>query len=113
MAATSAERILYAAKSRKWNSTQNNKFPVEFATEHAANLEWIKKTEEEAARRRADEVVRGNERQVELERMQQFKQREGNKQKGDGGSGKWFLVGVVGVIVALRAWQRYQEGTSA
>lgn len=112
MAATSAERILYAAKSRKWNSTQNNKFPVEFPTEHAANLEWIRKTEEEAARRRADEEERGMERQVEVERMLQHKQREGNKRKGDGRSGKWILVGVVGVIVALRAWQRYHEGTS-
>src|SRR5579859_6195254 len=113
MAATSAERVLYAAKSRKWNSTQNNKFPIEFPTEHAANLEWIRKAEEEATRRRAEEEVRGNERQMELERMQQHKRREGNKQKGDGGTGKWFLVGVVGFIVALRAWQRYQEGTSA
>jgi hypothetical protein len=113
MAATSAERVLYAAKSRKWNSTQNNKFHIEFPTEHAANLEWIKKTEEEAVRRRAEEELRGNERQMELERMQQYKQQEGNKRKGDGGSGKWLLVGVVGIIVALRAWQRYQEGTSA
>lgn len=55
MAATSSERVLYAAKSRKWNSTQNNKFPSEFPTEHTANIEWIKKTEEENARRVEEE----------------------------------------------------------
>ena len=119
MAATSAERVLYAAKSRKWNSTQNNKFPTEFPTEHDANLDWIRKAEEDAARRRADEELRGIQRQAEQDKMHQIQQQQagqrGNKVKrdGKGGTGKWIIVGVVGIIVALRAWQRYQEGTSS
>ena len=105
MAATSAERVLYATKSRKWNSTQNNKFPTEFPTEHAANLEWVRKTEEEeAARRRAEEEARGRRGQIELaEKKQDLAKRNRD------GSGKWWIIGVVGFLVAMRAWQRYKE----
>jgi hypothetical protein len=116
MAATSAERVLYAAKSRKWNSTQHNKFPIEFPVEHAANLEWIRKTEEEAARKRAEEELRGIENKAEQERnalqQQQLQGARGGKARGEGFAGKWIVVGVVGVVIALRAWQRYQEGAS-
>jgi len=110
MTATSAERIVFASKSRKWNSTQNNKFPTEFASEHTENLDWIRKTEEEAARKRAEEELRARE---EL-------QRKGNKTKGlessanqkkSDGRGKWIFIGIVGVIIAVRAWQRYKENT--
>jgi hypothetical protein len=105
MAATSAERVLYAAKSRKWNSTQNNKFPSEFPTEHAANLEWVKKTEEEAAaRKRTEEEARERRGQIEPA----GKIQDGAKRNRDG-SGKWWIIGVVGLIVAMRAWQRYKE----
>lgn len=111
MAATSAERVLYAAKSRKWNSTQNNKFPAEFPLEQAANLEWIRKAEE-AARKRAEEELRGIERAEQEKTLQRQGQQVKGKVKGENGVGKWVIVGVVGVIVALRAWQRYQEGAS-
>jgi hypothetical protein len=106
MAATSAERVLYAAKSRKWNSTQNNKFATEFPTEHAENLEWVRKTEEEAARKRAEEEAKGRAGPKE----QPKKEREVAKRKREG-SGKWWIIGVVGLIVAMRAWQRYKEVT--
>lgn len=101
MTATSAERIVYASKSRKWNSSQNNKFPIEFPAEHTANLEWIRQTEEEAARRRADEELRGT-----GERRNQ----ESVRRKSDG-KGKWIVIGVIGIIIAMRAWQRYKENT--
>ena len=29
--------------------------------------------------------------------------------KGSSGRGKWIILGVIGVLVALRAWQRYKE----
>lgn len=37
----------------------------------------------------------------------------GGKKKGgkDVGRGKWIVFGVVGVILAMRAWQRYKENT--
>lgn len=105
MAATSAERVLYAAKSRKWNSTQNNKFPNEFPTEHVANLEWVIKTEEEAAaRKRAEEEAQGRQGHI----VQREKKKDLGERKRDG-SGKWWIIGVVGFIVAMRAWQRYKE----
>ena len=104
MAATSAERVVYAAKSRKWNSTQNNKFPAEFPTEHAANLEWIRKTEEEAsARRRVDEELLAQ----ENSRLRRTGQRTAKKRSD--GRGKWIILGVISVFVAMRAWQRYNE----
>jgi hypothetical protein len=106
MAATSAERVLYAAKSRKWNSTQNNKFATEFSTEHAANLEWVRKTEEEAVRKRAEEEAKGGAGQQE----QPKKEQQVAKRKREG-SGKWWIIGVVGIIVVMRAWQRYKEVT--
>jgi len=109
MAATSAERVLYATKSRKWNSTQNNKFPIEFPTEHAENLEWIRKTEEESARRRVEEEARTQE---ELQRKgEQRKEMEKAGEKKDGRSGRWIIFGVVGAIIAMRAWQRYKDNT--
>ena len=106
MAATTAERIVYAAKSRKWNSTQNNKFPVEFPAEHAANLEWIKKAGEEAARRQTEEESRVRDEQQKIERDA----RQVAKRKSDS-AGKWILIGIIGIIVAMRAWQRYNEST--
>jgi hypothetical protein len=101
MAATSAERIAYASKSRKWNSTQINKFPIEFPTEHAENLEWIRKAEEEAVRRRADEELHRKE--------EEAKNKEVDKKSES--RVKWIIIGVVGVIIAIRAWQRYKENT--
>lgn len=104
MAATSAERAVYASKSRKWNSTQNNKFPTEFPSEHADNLEWIKKTDEEAARNRAeDDIQRKGHQTKELEQR--------GKQKKSDGRGKWIIIGIVGALIAMRAWQRYRENT--
>jgi hypothetical protein len=105
MTATPAERVIYAAKSRKWNSTQNNKFPVEFPAEHAANLEWIRQTEEEAARRQADEGLLGTGEQRRRGPSQEFVQRKSD------GMGKWIIIGVIGIIIAMRAWQRYKEST--
>jgi hypothetical protein len=101
MSATAAERVLHASKSRKWNSTQNNKFPNEFPAEHAANLEWIKKTEEETARRRAEDELVGL-------RERSATQREAAKRRSDG-FGKWIVFGVIGAIVVVRACQRYRE----
>jgi hypothetical protein len=107
MTATSAERVIYASKSRKWNSTQSHKFAVEFPTEHAENLEWIRKIDEEAAKRRIDEETRLKEEQ----QVAQTKQgKEVGKRKGDG-RGKWIAIGIVGAVIALRAWQRYKEGS--
>ena len=95
---------VYAAKSRKWNSTQNNKFPIEFPSEHAANLEWIRKTDEEAARNRAEEEVQRIGYQTkELEQR--------GKQKKSDGKGKWMIIGILGALIAVRAWQRYRENT--
>ena len=105
MAATSPERVIYASKSRKWNSTQSSKFAVEFPTEHAENLEWIRKTDEENARRRVNEEARIKEEQ----RGQAIRDKEVAKRKGDG-RGKWAFIGFVGIAIALRAWQRYKEG---
>ena len=112
MAATSSERVLYAAKSRKWNSTQNNKFPSEFPTEHTANIEWIKKTEEENARRVEEE---GRAREELLRNGGELQRKDGetggrNRKRGEG-RGKWIILGIVGVIIAMRAWQRYKENT--
>ena len=104
MAATSAERVVYASKSRKWNSTQNNKFPIEFPSEHADNLEWITKTDEEAARNRAEEEIQRKGYQAKEQ------EQRGNKKKS-GGKGKWIIIGIVGVLIAVRAWQRYRENT--
>jgi len=111
MAATSAERVLYASKSRKWNSTQCPKFLTEFPTEHAANLEWIQNAENAAAQRRAEQEIRARE---EAQRGRGGEgDRAGRNQKGgkDSGRGKWIVLGVVGVILAMRAWQRYKENT--
>src|SRR5271154_6751040 len=105
MAATSAERVLYAAKSRKWNSTQNNKFATDFPTEHAVNLEWVRKTDEEAARKRVEEEAKGRAGHQEQPKKEQVAKRKRE------GSGKWWIIGVVGIIVAMRAWQRYKEVT--
>lgn len=109
MVATSAERVLYAQKSKKWNSAQNYKFPIEFPAEHAANLEWIKKTEEEeAARRRVEEELRAR---GELPSGRNVRQEAGKR--GSDGRGKWIVIGVVGVLVAMRAWQRFNDGATA
>src|SRR5271170_3592616 len=119
MAATSAERIVYASKSKKWNSTQNNKFPIEFPTEHTANLNWIRQVDEENARR-AEEETRAKE---ELQRkggggrgLQNGLKGKNDGANGAGGAGgdgraKWIVLGVVGFIIAVRAWQRYRENT--
>jgi predicted negative regulator of RcsB-dependent stress response len=29
--------------------------------------------------------------------------------RGSSGTGKWIIFGVLGVLVVLRAWQRYKE----
>ena len=108
MTATSAERVVYASKSRKWNSTQNNKFPTEFATEHAENLEWIKKAEEEAARRRLEEQARPKGLSSGKSQTTVAKAVHGVK-RGSSGRGKWIILGVIGILVAMRAWQRYKE----
>jgi hypothetical protein len=105
MAATSAERVIYASKSRKWNSTQSNKFLVEFPTEHAENLEWIRKQDEETARRRVSEEHRLQDETRGLKEQGM----EVAKRKGDGRA-KWIAIGVVGLVLAMRAWQRYKEG---
>jgi hypothetical protein len=112
MTATAAERVVYASKSRKWNSTQNTKFPSEFPTEHAGNLEWIKKTEEEAAKRRLDEQNRSMSATTTAGRSQTVvaKAVHGVK-KGSSGRGKWIILGIIGALVAIRAWQRYKENT--
>jgi hypothetical protein len=107
MTATSAERILYASKSRKWNSTQNNKFPAEFPTEHAENLEFIRKVEEEAAWRRAEEQLPLRV-SASKSQMTVAKAVHGVK-RGSSGTGKWIIFVVIGVLVVLRAWQRYKE----
>jgi hypothetical protein len=107
MTATSAERIVYASKSRKWNSTQNNKFPAEFPTEHAENLEFIRKAEEEAARRRAEEQLRP--RVLTSKSQTTVAKAVHGVKRGSSGRGKWIIFGVIGVLVALRAWQRYKE----
>ena len=110
MAATSAERIVYASKSRKWNSTQNNKFPTEFPSEHAENLEWIRKTEEETARKRAEEELRAlGESQNKGHKTKGQELRK--KQKRSEGAAKWIIIGIVGALIAMRAWQRYKENT--
>ena len=101
MSATPAEREMYAAKSRKWNSLHNNKFPLEFPAEHAANLEWIKKQEEQAALQQGEGELNGTV-------LQGTKAREDSRKRSDG-IGKWILLGVIGAIVILRALQRYRE----
>jgi len=104
MSATTAERVIYAAKSRKWNSTQNPKFPTEFPDEHAANLEWIRKAEEEAARQHLQHV------QAEILKSQTRNSSTGDaRAKKESGTRKWIMIGVIGVLVALRAWQRYKQ----
>ena len=110
MAATSAERIVYASKSRKWNSTQNNKFPTEFPSEHAENLEWIRKTEEQAARKRAEEELRARE-ELQRKGYKTKGQDQRGKQKKWDGMGKWIIIGIVAALIAMRAWQRYKENT--
>jgi hypothetical protein len=101
MTATSAERILYASKSRKWNSTQNNKFPTEFPTEHAENLEFIRKAEEEAVQQWAEEQLRLWV-SASKGQMSVAKAVHGVK-RGLSGTGKWIIFGVIGVLVVLRA----------
>jgi hypothetical protein len=105
MAATSAERVIYASKSRKWNSTQSNKFPVEFPTEHSENVEWIRKQDEEAVRRQVNEEHRLQ----EETRGVKEQGKEVAERKGDGRV-KWIAIGIVGLVIAMRAWQRYKEG---
>ena len=107
MAATSSERILYASKSRKWNSTQNYKFPTEFPTEHAENLKWIRKTEEASARTRAHEDLIHATEKSQQDANGEIGRNE--QQKKSDGKGKWIIIWIVGVIVAMRAWQRYNE----
>ena len=107
MSATAAERIIYAQKSRKWNSTQNPKFLVEFAEQHAANLEWIKQADEMTARKRAEEELKAKEERATKE--QTARQHELGKKAAF--RGKWIILGAVGVMIALRAWQRYYEST--
>jgi hypothetical protein len=117
MAATSAERVLYASKSRKWNSTQCPKFLTEFSAEHAANLDWIRQTEAAAAQRRAEQEtkVREDARRMaeeEGEAAAAAAALGGKRKRGkDGGRGKWIVLGVVGLILGMRAWQRYKENT--
>lgn len=110
MAATSVERATYAAKSRKWNSTQNNKFPTEFPAEHAVNIEWIRKTEEEAARKRAEEELRAGEELLRKGYKTKGQEQRGRQKKSDG-KAKWIILGIVGALIAMRAWQRYKENT--
>ena len=111
MAATSAERVLYASKSRKWNSTQCPKFITEFAIEHAANLDWIRETENSATLRRAELESKARE-DAQRARAEGERMTGGGKKGGkDVGRGKWIVLGVVGGILAMRAWQRYKENT--
>ena len=116
MAATSAERVLYASKSRKWNSSQCPKFLTEFPAEHAANLEWIRQAEAAAAQRRAEQEtkVREDARRTAEEDGEAASAAAalGGKKRGkDGGRGKWIILGVLGAILGIRAWQRYKENT--
>jgi len=106
MAATTAERVVYASKSRKWNSRQCLKFATEFPVEHAGNIEWIRKADEELARRRIEEEARAKE--TEAARKEEARGRGTIKAKGDG-RGKWIVVGIIGILVAMRGWQRWKE----
>ena len=106
MTATSAERILYASRSRKWNSTQCPKFLTEFPAEHAANLEWIGEAETTAVRQRIEQENKAREEsQARIaDGAVAMRQKERNA-----GRGKWILLGALGIILAMRAWQRYKE----
>jgi len=102
MVTTPTERVLYASKSRKWNSTLSPKFPTEFPDEHAANLEWIKKTEQEAVQREnglqmAEQAVSAGGQQI-----------HGGRARKDN-RGKWIVAGIIGILIALRGWQRFRE----
>jgi glutamate synthase domain-containing protein 3 len=101
MVTTAPERVIYASKSRKWNSTQAAKFPVEFPEEHAANLEWIKKMEQEAMSRDAERMAG----QTASGKAMQAHGGTGRKD----GRGKWIFVGIIGILFALRGWQRFRD----
>jgi hypothetical protein len=67
-------------------------------------LEWIRKMDEESARRRGDEEARIKDEQKKgTQKMQGM---EVAKRKGDGRR-KWIAIGIVGLVVVMRAWQRY------
>lgn len=107
MTATPAERRRYAENSRKWNSTQNPKFVSEFPDEHAANLEWIKKGEEEQ-KRLEQERLRQQQQQNQHSKWQGETQPRDNMRDASG-MRKWVMIGVIGILVALKAWQRYKQ----
>jgi hypothetical protein len=100
ISATPAERRRFAQISRRWNSTQNPKFLTEFPDEHAANLGWLRKEEEESQEERQE----SHGRTAQDEIQQSLKNR-----KDTSGTRKWVMIGVIGVLVALRAWQRYKQ----
>ena len=102
MTATAQERVLYAAKSRQWNSIQCPKFLTEFPEEHAKNLEWIRQTEQENARRQADEHAR-----EQKQRQRKALIKDGRRKEGL--VSKWIVIGLIGAVVAARAWQRFRE----
>jgi len=103
MSATSQERVLYAAKSRQWNSTQCPKFRTEFPEEHAKNLEWIRQTEQENARRHADEQAR----EQEQRQRKALVGKDGRRKERL--MSKWIVIGLIGAVVVARAWQRFRE----
>src|SRR5271170_4060566 len=107
MAATPTERVLYASKSRKWNSTQCQKFLTEFPTEHAANLDWIRETETAAAQRRVEQETRGRDdaRRIAAEGEAAAAAGMGKTGEKNRGRGKWIALGIVGIVLAMRAWQ--------
>jgi hypothetical protein len=56
------------------------------------------------------EEVRARE-ESQRKEEQRVKEKDVRIKKRETGRGKWVLLGVIGVIIAIRAWQRYKENT--
>jgi hypothetical protein len=88
--------------SRKWNSTRNLKFPIEFPDEHKVNLEWI--ATDDARRQREEQSQNTN----QLPTVQVTGNQIAKKSQG---RMKWIVLGTIGVAIVLRAWQRYWQSS--